>query len=323
MKTITRLFIATIALLALASCGQNATAYDIAPVGDAVLGVPQPPIINPQTPEKSPDETPCIKPQTPIIQAEVTFVHPNFILLEFSSDHAPDEFAPCRYMVDFDLEQYTDGIWQDVALPNPFRRPLTGFIYPRPLIPWEYAFTYRSSVPNVLSIGQYRIRQTFRHYCACGQATYHDIYIPFAITEELDKFELHLRDIRQHGFTGEIIGFYSGMWPIYGTREVNYEIIDEIPFDAMLVRFMFSEGYEHYEGTSQDWLINRTFGVSLNNYIASRDANGALISPTDIPIGSIVNVRHFPFHRILEGYCHEPIDFHILSTSLIEIIINP
>jgi len=311
MESALRLIIVTVASLALASIGHIAEESTFSYTTEIQAEVK---IVEDLLPI-------CPKPETPEIHAEVITTHPTFITANFTTNLPENEL---RYYPDsFRLEQYIDSFWQDMPIPHPHPWNTSSELITFRTSPSRiFRFSHQTARPEPLPIGQYRILQAIYHHCPCGDITPYEVYATFAIVEELDEFELilaefELLNISIKAIVGEVIGFYSGAFNHYG--DWYWYDYDEIPFDAILLRFMFNEGHEDDEDDVWGWLINSIYGVWLtSSYIVARDESGTSIDPANIPIGSIIAVRGF-FHRLLEGY-PMPMDFHWMTPRMIEII---
>jgi len=236
------------------------------------------------------------------VHTEVAFVHPTFVIVDITSD-LPADHQFRSFGNNFYIEQYENGTWRNI----PGLEPNVFYSTNAAPITLEYSFSHYRTHLATLDIGQYRIHQAFEHHCPCGEIVPHTFYITFDITEELDEFELRLQDIRQRTFVGKVIGFYSGTWQYSHDTE-------EIEYDATLVRFLQFEPQEKDEYT---WIWYGTHAVWLSEHIVARDIDGIPINPTEIPIGSFINVRGF-HHRAIEDVF--PINFHDTSARLIEIV---
>ena len=275
------LIIVIILLFAFASCDQTTEGYEIEAEVDVIIE---------EMAEVA--EPICYKPDYPIMLMDVTFVHPTFVFLDIISDF--DQGHVQYYFGDYRLEQYLDDAWRDVPiLADIYVSDSPTFLFPQ--TSQEDRFTNWRTRHGVLGIGQYRIWKAFWYYCGCGEATSYMTYAEFAITEELDEFEIHLQDPRQYTFMAEVVGYHADDDGV--AIVVSYIQLDD----------------------EQDWLHGRLHAVWLNEHIVARDIDGAAINPLDIPIGSMVSIRGFPHMLIDHGDYYDDFEFSIFSTRVIEV----
>ena len=239
----------------------------------------------------------------PIVQTEVTFVHPTFVFVEltaaFSQGHV-------QFYDDWHLEQNINGIWTRVPLLYaPAIHDLPFHIWPNSS--WEYRFADWRTRHGPLPIGEYRIWMTFWHRIPGEGSSRHDIYVPFAIAYEFDEFDLHIHDIRQFSFRGEVVRVHEGANPDWAECEISQR-----DAGAVIVRHI-PQRDDYYADT--DWLR----AVWINPYLLARDFCGTPVEPLYIPPGTVIDIRWFG-HLSLDGDMDGDMVLHIRNARLIEIV---
>jgi len=166
---------------------------------------------------------------------------------------------------EYRLQQYTNGLWQDISPINtPVFLEYTHAIAPRQ--------RYSVEVMNWIGIygelpdGEYRIGKTFWHHDDDGEVTRYEIYAPFTLPGEFNpNFSV---------FRGIVDRFYPGKM-----------YCDCIPIGR---GYLIGDFYLEDEDYWQPILL---WAVVENEFVAAINARGEPILLSDIPPGSVVDIR--------------------------------